>query len=71
MVARLPQAWSGAPVERIGVAKRKRRRKAKIKPPLGPAVNLRPAGAHEDKRRYDRKGNKAIIETEAEAADQE
>lgn len=47
-------------------AKRKRRRKAKIKPPLGPAVNLRPAGAHKPKRRYDRRQNQEIIEAEAE-----
>lgn len=48
------------------MARRKRRRKAKVKPPLGPAVNLRPAGAHETKKRYNRKRNKSVIEAEAE-----
>jgi hypothetical protein len=48
-------------------AKRKRRRKAKVKPPLGPAVNLRPAGAHKTKKVYDRRRNAEIIEAEAEA----
>ncbi len=47
-------------------AKRKRRRKSKIKPPLGPATNLRPAGAHKTKKRYDRRQNQQIIEAEAE-----
>jgi hypothetical protein len=47
-------------------AKRKRRRKPKVKPPLGPAVNLRPAGAHKAKKRYDRRQNQEIISAEAE-----
>ena len=55
----------------MDVSKRKRRRKAKVKPPLGPAVNLRPAGAHKTKKHYDRSQNKLVIEAEAEAADQE
>ncbi len=47
-------------------AKRKRRRKAKVKPPLGPAVNLRPAGAHKTKKRYDRRQNQEIVAVESE-----
>lgn len=42
----------------------KKRRKAKLKlaPPLGPPQNLRPAGAHESKKRYNRKRHKAALE---------
>lgn len=46
--------------------RRKRRRKIALKPRLGPATNLRPAGAHKAKKRYSRKRNKAIIDSEAE-----
>lgn len=46
--------------------RRKRRRKVALKPRLGPATNLRPAGAHKTKRRYSRKRNKAIIDSEAD-----
>lgn len=45
---------------------KKRRRKAKLVPRLGPPQNLRPAGAHESKRRYDRKRHKAALERYAE-----
>lgn len=38
----------------------KRRRKRLI-PRLGPAMNLRPAGAHESKKLYDRKRIKAAL----------
>lgn len=31
-------------------------------PRLGPPVNLRPAGAHEPKKRYNRKRSKAALE---------
>ena len=51
------------------MAKRKRRRKAPLKPRMGPAANIRPAGAHKSKKEYDRAENKAVID--AEAADQE
>ncbi len=40
---------------------KKRRRKAKLVPRLGPPQNLRPAGAHENKKRYDRKRRKAAL----------
>ena len=40
----------------------KKRRKAKLVPRLGPAQNLRPAGAHESKKRYNRKRQKAALE---------
>ena len=46
--------------------KRERRRKAALKPRLGPATNLRPAGAHKTKKHYSRKRNKAIIAGEIE-----
>ncbi len=44
----------------------KKRRKAKLMPRLGPAQNLRPAGAHESKKRYDRKRQKAALIREDE-----
>lgn len=40
----------------------KKRRKAKLVPRLGPPQNLRPAGAHENKRHYNRKRHKAALE---------
>jgi hypothetical protein len=46
--------------------RRKRRRKAALKPRMGPATNLRPAGAHKTKKRYSRKRNKAIIASEVD-----
>lgn len=39
----------------------KKRRKRKLVPPLGPPQNLRPAGAHESKKRYNRKRHKAAL----------
>lgn len=38
-----------------------KRRKAKLVPRLGPPLNLRPAGAHESKKRYSRKRHKAAL----------
>ena len=48
--------------------KRKRRKKAVVAP-LGPPTNLRPAGAHRDKKKYNRRRSKA--EVVDEAAEQE
>ena len=44
--------------------KKKGRATPKIVPPRGPAVNLRPAGAHEDETAYDRKKAKAVLRRE-------
>ena len=41
---------------------KRKRRKPKITPRLGPPQNLRPAGAHEPKNRYNRKRRKAALE---------
>lgn len=41
---------------------KRKRRKAKLVPPRGPAQNLRPAGAHETKKTYNRKRLKAALE---------
>jgi|GEM_PF-3146671 len=41
---------------------KKKRRKAKLVPRLGPPQNVRPAGAHESKKRYSRKRQKAALE---------
>ena len=46
--------------------KRKRHREPNLVPRLGPATNLRPAGAHEGKKLYDRKKIKAVLRREAE-----
>ena len=46
---------------------KKRRRKVQLMPRLGPATNLRPAGAHESARRYNRKRNKAALLREAQS----
>ena len=40
---------------------KRKRRKAALVPRLGPAQNLRPAGAHESKKRYNRKRQKAAL----------
>ncbi|HEY5257373.1 MAG TPA: hypothetical protein VIJ12_03250 [Candidatus Baltobacteraceae bacterium] len=50
------------------MAKRKQRRRIepKLVPRLGPAINLRPAGAHQTKKHYDRKQIKAVLRREAE-----
>jgi len=39
----------------------KKRRRPKLVPRLGPPQNLRPAGAHESKKRYNRKRHKAAL----------
>ena len=49
------------------MAKKKRRRLLKLTPRLGPATNLRPAGAHESLKLYDRKREKAALRREAES----
>jgi hypothetical protein len=46
---------------------KKKRRKPKLTPPLGPPQNLRPAGAHESKKRYDRKRDKAVTDDDVDA----
>jgi len=47
-------------------AKKKTKRRVALVPPKGPPVNLRPAGAHEDKRRKTRAElEKAALEEEA------
>jgi hypothetical protein len=46
---------------------KRRRKKAKVVPRLGPPTNLRPAGAHEDETVYDRKREKAALRREAES----
>lgn len=47
------------------MAKKKRRRKTPtLVPRLGPATNLRPAGAHESIKRYNRKKLKAALRRE-------
>ncbi|HUA09714.1 MAG TPA: hypothetical protein VMA98_10600 [Candidatus Acidoferrales bacterium] len=40
---------------------KKKRRKVKLMPRMGPAANLRPAGAHEVATRYNRKRKKAEL----------
>jgi len=45
----------------------KKRRKMKLVPRLGPATNLRPAGAHESMKLYNRKRAKAAHRKEAES----
>ena len=47
----------------------KKKRKPKLTPPLGPPQNLRPAGAHESKKRYDRKRDKPVAEREIDDDD--
>ena len=41
---------------------KKKRRKRILLPRLGPPQNLRPAGAHESKKHYNRKRHKAALE---------
>ena len=50
--------------EEMPMAKRRRRKKPPVMPPRGPATNLRPAGAHESKKRYDRKKTDAVLRQE-------
>lgn len=45
----------------------KKRRKRVLVPRLGPPVNLRPAGAHESLKHYNRKRQKAALRREAES----
>ena len=47
--------------------KKKKRRQLKIVPRLGPATNLRPAGAHESRKLYNRRRQKAALRREAES----
>ena len=49
------------------MAKKKRFRPVHIVPPLGPPENLRPGGAHESRKTYDRKRAKAALRREAES----
>lgn len=46
---------------------KKRRQKPQVVPRLGPPENLRPAGAHESLKRYNRKRLKAALRREAES----
>ena len=46
--------------------KRRRRKALAIVPPRGPATNLRPAGAHESNKRYNRKKLKIALQHELE-----
>jgi hypothetical protein len=48
------------------VKKKRRRKRARIVPRLGPATNLRPAGVHESAKRYNRKRLKAQVRRERE-----
>jgi hypothetical protein len=46
------------------VMAKKKRRKMKLVPRLGPPTNLRPAGAHETLTRYNRKRKKRELQSE-------
>jgi len=46
--------------------KRKRRKRTPVVPRLGPATNLRPAGAHASPKAYDRRKAKAALDREVE-----
>ena len=46
---------------------KKKRRKTGLVPRLGPPENLRPAGAHESLKRYNRRRMKAALRREAES----
>jgi hypothetical protein len=46
---------------------KKGRRKRVLVPRLGPATNLRPAGAHDSKKIYDRKRLKAALRRQDES----
>jgi hypothetical protein len=48
------------------MAKKKRKVAPKVVPRLGPATNLRPAGAHESAKLYDRKKLKAALRRDDE-----
>jgi hypothetical protein len=45
----------------------RKKRKVSIVPRLGPATNLRPAGAHESRKLYNRKKIKAALRKEAQS----
>ena len=49
------------------MAKRRRKPGVVLVPRLGPPQNLRPAGAHEARTRYDRKKEKAALQRDAES----
>jgi hypothetical protein len=49
------------------MARKRRRRKPAIVPRLGPPTNLRPAGAHESIKRYNRKKQKAALRKDLES----
>lgn len=49
------------------MAKKRRRTRALLMPRLGPPTNLRPAGAHETLKRYNRKRTKAALLREAQS----
>jgi hypothetical protein len=48
----------------MSVMAKKKRRKVKVVPRLGPPTNLRPAGAHETLTRYNRKRKKKELQAE-------
>jgi hypothetical protein len=48
---------------------KKRRKKRPVIPRLGPATNLRPAGAHEARKRYNRRKSKAALQRAVENLD--
>ena len=48
----------------MSVMAKKKRRKMKLVPRLGPPTNLRPAGAHETLTRYNRKRKKKELRDE-------
>jgi hypothetical protein len=48
------------------VTKRRRRKKSQVVPRLGPPKNLRPAGAHESPKLYNRKRVKDRLRREGE-----
>ena len=48
----------------MNVMAKKKRRKMKLVPRLGPPTNLRPAGAHETLTRYNRKRKKSELREE-------
>jgi hypothetical protein len=47
--------------------KKRRRKKSQLVPRLGPPTNLRPAGAHDSKKHYNRKRRKAGLGREEQA----
>ena len=51
------------------MAKKKRRLKPRLVPRLGPATNLRPAGAHESLKLYNRNHEKVALRREIAQGD--